>query len=256
MSICYSVGTAFGELPDRLGLRFYKRLDCKRSACDHCGPIKARRYRRAIAREAEAHGLTRFLTLTLDPQISPGPDESVEYIRDCFNKFRTYYKREFGAGLQYVAVVELQRSGMAHLHLLINRFVPKAWLDDAWRAVGGGFTWIKYTDVHRVSAYISKYLTKDLFASVPSKKKRISTSRGIHLFEKRQPLGWIRDGRSLEWHYRRHAGLKRRLIADVVADDVGLKSFSLVTVRTDVFGGVMQFFENPYKALMQTYDHR
>src|SRR5215813_9113760 len=186
-----SLGTVYGELPERPGIRMYKRLDCKRSSCDHCGPIKARRYRKAIAREAEARGLTRFLTLTLDPKVSPGPDESVEYIRECFNKFRTYMKRKLGSGVQYIAVVELQKSGMAHLHVLVDRFLQKAWLDEAWRAVGGGFTWIKYTDVQRVSAYISKYLTKDLFTAVPSKKKRISTSRGIRLFEKRESLGWI-----------------------------------------------------------------
>jgi hypothetical protein len=175
MSCCYSVGTAFGEHPDKKGVRVYKRLDDRKWSCDHCGPKKAKRYRKAIARAAEDHGLTRFLTLTLDPKRSPGPDESVEYIRACFDKFRTYLKRKYQVAVKYIAVIELQKSGMAHLHILVDRFLEKPWLDAAWHAVGGGFTWIKYTDVHRVSAYVSKYLTKELFAEVPSKKKRIST---------------------------------------------------------------------------------
>ena len=74
MSRCYSPGTVYGEHPERSGVRRYERLDCKRSACDHCGRIKAQRYRKAIAREAEAHGLTRFVTLTLDPKVAPGAD--------------------------------------------------------------------------------------------------------------------------------------------------------------------------------------
>ena len=210
----------------RPGVRCYTRLDCNRFGCDHCGPRKARRYRKAIAREAEAHGLTRFLTLTLDPKVSPGADESVDYIRECFNKFRTYLKRKAGAGVQYIAVIELQKSAMAHLHVLVDRFLDKSWLDEAWAAVGGAFTWIKYTDVHRVSAYISKYLTKDLFAAVPSKKKRISTSRGIRLFEKHKASGWIRDRRSIACHYRRNEHRRGKIISDICEDNLGLKSFS------------------------------
>src|SRR5262249_40656871 len=102
MAQCYSVGTVFGEHPERHGVICCKRLDCKRSSCDHCGPIKAWRYRKAIAREAESHGLTRFVTLTLDPKTAPGPDESVEYIRECFNKFRTYLKRKFDTSIEYI----------------------------------------------------------------------------------------------------------------------------------------------------------
>ena len=244
-----SIGTIFRELPDRKGIDIFKRLDCKKATCDHCGPIKARRYRKAIAREAEANQLTRFLTLTLDPKLSPGPDESVEYIRECFNKFRTYLKRKFGAGIQYIAVVELQKSGMAHLHILVNRFLDKSWLDEAWRAVGGGYTWIKYTDVHRVSAYISKYLTKDLFAAVPSKKKRVSTSRGIRLFEKQASSGWIRDGRSIGRLFQMKAAGRGRLISDVVEDELGLKSFCTTRFQLDAFNNLLRFFENPYAAI-------
>ena len=161
-------------------------------------------------------------------------------------------KRKLGSGVQYIAVVELQKSGMAHLHVLVDRFLQKAWLDEAWRAVGGGFTWIKYTDVHRVSAYIAKYLTKDLFAAVPSKKKRISTSRGIRLFEKREPLGWFRDSRSIAFHYQRNARLTGKVMSDLYEDELGLKSFSLFTMPFDVFHNAMRFFENPYAALRES----
>lgn len=252
MSDC-SIGTAFGEHPEQPGVMAYHRLDCKRSSCDHCGPLKAKRYRKAIARAAEAHGLTRFVTLTLDPSVAPGPDESVAYIRECFNKFRTYLRRKFGVTVPYITVVELQKSGMAHLHVLINRFVEKAWLNEAWHAVGGGYTWIKYVDVHRVSAYMSKYLTKDLLGAVPTKKKRISTSRGIRLFEKRPPLGWSRDTRSIRQHYSRMVSSKTKRVTDVIGDEVGLKSFH-VSPRIGVFESLLLFFEDPYKALRPVED--
>jgi hypothetical protein len=44
MSYCYSIGTAFGEHPDKKGVRVYKRLDDRKWTCDHCGPKKAKRY--------------------------------------------------------------------------------------------------------------------------------------------------------------------------------------------------------------------
>ena len=55
---------------------------------------------------------------------------------------------------------------------------------------GGRVVDIRSVQVHRISAYLSKYLTKDLLLSVPAKKKRISTSRDISLFDKREPSGW------------------------------------------------------------------
>src|SRR5262249_35207964 len=119
-----SIGTLVGAFEDRPDVVGYRRLDCKRMSCDRCGPKKARRYRRAIAREAEANNLTRFVTLTLDPTCVPSPDESVDYIRQCFNKFRTYLRRSFGTRIEYITVLELQKSGMAHLHVLIDRFIP------------------------------------------------------------------------------------------------------------------------------------
>jgi len=221
-----SIGSVWGEMKDRPGFRAYQRVDCKKMSCQRCGPKRARQYRFAIAREAEVHGLTRFLTLTIDPSRVAGTDQSVDYIRECFNKFRTYLRRICGSRVEYIAVLELQKSGMAHMHILLSRYIPKAQIDDAWTGVGGGFTWIKHVDVHRVSAYMSKYLTKDLFVGVASKKKRVSTSRGIRLFEKRQSTGWSMDFRPVGFHFQKYVQNRGRIVADIVRDQVGLKSFS------------------------------
>src|SRR5262249_18839602 len=143
----------------------------------------------------------RFVTLTLDPKRAGSPEGSVEYIRESWNKFRTYLKRQFGTKVRFIVILEPQKSGMAHLHALIDRYIAQEWLHKAWNAVGGGFTFIKYVDIHRVSAYLTKYLTKELFTSAPSKKKRISTSRGIRLFQKSQSTGWWYDRGLIGKHY-------------------------------------------------------
>src|SRR5262249_49769699 len=154
-------------------------------------------------------------------------------------------KRAFGQRVEYIAVLEHHKSGVAHLHVLIDRYIPKEWLDRAWNAVGGGFTWINYVDVHRVSAYISKYLTKALFCALSSKKKRISTCRGICLFKKPESTGWWYDRGSIEKHYRYAMNSRAQRVVSIESDYAGLKSFAAVesAIPRHVGDRMLPFFE-------------
>ena len=174
---------------DGVRQRFH-RLNCKTWGCSYCGPRKAKRYRYLIGQLAEREKLTRFLTLTLDPSRVEG--DSVRYLRGVFNKFRLYLRRKYGAPVKYIAVLEFHKSGVAHLHLLVDRFIPWDWIRQSWSAIGGGqVVFIKYVDVHRISRYLSKYLTKELLLSAPKRSRRITTSRSLHLIEKKDAeTGW------------------------------------------------------------------
>ena len=174
---------------DGVRQRFH-RLNCKTWSCCYCGPRKAKRYRHLIGQLAEREKLTRFLTLTLDPSKVEG--DSVRYLRGVFNKFRLYLRRKYGAPVKYIAVLEFHKSGVAHLHLLVDRFIPWDWIRQSWSAIGGGrVVFIKYVDVHRISRYLSKYLTKELLLSAPKRSRRITTSRSLHLIDKKDAeTGW------------------------------------------------------------------
>jgi len=162
----------------------YQRLNCKTWICPYCGRRKAKRYKYAIRAAAEQLKLQRFITLTLDPDRIEG--DPVVYLRDSFNKLRTYLRRKFGHAPKYIAVLEFHKNGKPHLHVLIDRFVEQAWLSAAWSAVGGGrIVDIRFVDLHRVSRYLAKYLTVDLFLSAPKGVRRVTCSRGIVLLEKR-----------------------------------------------------------------------
>jgi hypothetical protein len=177
------IWTTFGESADGLGTKFH-RLNCKTWACCYCGPKKAKRYRFLIGQLAEREQLTRFLTLTLDPSLIEG--DSVKYLRSVFNKFRLYLRRKYGVPVKYIAILEFHKSGVAHLHLLVDRFIPWEWIKNSWSALGGGqVVFITYVDVHRISRYLSKYLTKDLLLSAPKRSRRVTTSRSLHLIEKK-----------------------------------------------------------------------
>jgi hypothetical protein len=127
--------------------------------------------------------LRRFLTLTLDPSKIEG--DPFPYINAAFAKLRVYLQRHYGVSLQYIRVLEFQKNGNPHFHILIDRYIEIAWIRKAWVAVGGGYMIdIRLVDVHRVSRYLSKYLTKDLLMSAPLRCRRVPTSRGIKLLEK------------------------------------------------------------------------
>jgi hypothetical protein len=173
------------------------RLNCKTWACAYCGPRKAWRYKQAIRAVAERVSLTRFLTLTLDPSKIEG--DTVRYLRRVFNKFRVSLLRKFKCTVNYIAILEFHKSGIPHLHVLIDRYIVQRWISVAWSAVGGGgIVDIRYVDVHHISHYLAKYLTKELLMSAPLRSRRVTTSRSIHLLEKTaSDTTWVMDGRSI-----------------------------------------------------------
>ena len=122
---------------------------------------------------------------------TPPPDTASS---ECWNKFRYYMRREYGTAPTYIAVIEYQKvTGLAHIHAVIDRWIDQQWIKKSWQSIGGGeHVDIRYKDVHRAAAYMSKYLAKDMLLNVPPGVRRITTSRSIELNEKQPPMfDWI-----------------------------------------------------------------
>lgn len=189
----------------------YHRVNCKCWDCCYCGPRKAGRYKYAIRAAAERHKLFRFLTLTLDPKTIPNcePGESVKYINRSWAEFRVYLLRYFrrhykGKKLEFIRVLEFQKTTeLAHFHLLVNAYIDWAWIKNAWQTCGGGaHVDIRAVDCHRVSRYLSKYLTKELLMSAPRRSRRVTASRGIVLNKKSKPTHvWRLYKTSVTWFF-------------------------------------------------------
>jgi hypothetical protein len=169
----------------------YKRSLCNSYTCDRCRKRKLCQLRYRIAEMATARRLTRFVTLTLDPSKIPTGIGSHLYLRDCWRKMRVYIARRAGHSIEFIAVLEFHKSGIAHLHALIGVDLPQSWLSEAWQGVGGGrIVDIRAVDVHRIAPYLAKYLTKECLTSLPSGTRFFSCSRGIVLWPKKKSLGW------------------------------------------------------------------
>jgi hypothetical protein len=189
--VCGSLWSVHGPVGYLESVRHrYTRLWCKRWTCSHCGGQKATRLCRAIIGKAKEHDLRRLLTLTLIPGTCM-PEESIAYLRKCWAKFRVSLERLLGSSISFIAVIELQRSGYAHLHALIDRYIDQSWISDKWHSLGGGFIVdIRLVNIQRVAPYLAKYLTMEIFLGMFKKRqRRYTTSRNIKLFAT-EKTGW------------------------------------------------------------------
>lgn len=217
-------GSVYGPSRDNPEDLIYIRADCRKLSCERCGPKKAVMYRRAIAARAAEYKLQRFMTLTLDPKKIDDGKDSVSYLRECFAKFRVYLGRKFGKEkVSFISVVELHKSGIAHLHVLVGMYISQKWISENWQRVGGGrIVDIRMVDVHNMGKYLSKYVTKDLLLMVPASKKRISTSRNIKLLGEKVKSGFRIVAERIETMFEwLHGGE----MFDFIFDDCGLAAF-------------------------------
>jgi len=198
--------------------------------CPRCGPRRAAKLRHAVIQAAKEKDLRRFLTLTLNPRACTAQN-SVEYIRQCWAKFRTYLKRQYGTSVTFISVVEFQKSGYAHLHVLVDRYIAHNWLKGAWQAVGGGsIVDIRLVDIHKISSYLPKYLTKEILLShCDTKYRRYTTSRDLLLFKKPPKGVWMLLTVSIEYLFGQ---VDRTTILDY-SEERGLIDWFLVKSLVD-----------------------
>jgi len=188
-----------GAVKGKPGVFGHMSLFCQSYRCDRCRKPKLRKVRARIAEIAQEHNLTRMATLTLDAKKLTAKEQKYtdRYIRECWRKMRISLARQYSGSLAFVGVLEFQKNGNAHLHILLGRYIPREWLSTAWQANGGGKEVdIQFVDVHRVSAYLSVYLVGDKVAHTWSCFRSV---RGFHhgalysaMAEKRKRGWWMR----------------------------------------------------------------
>jgi len=138
-----------------------------------------------IYREADRYKLNRFLTLTLPGDYKGNHDKSIAVINKIWSKFSIYLKRKYKGRINYKKIIEIHKRGIAHPHVLIDRFILQRLLSSAWSALGGGkIVDIRYVDLHSISSYVSKYITKEMTSTAFRNYRRYGTSPGIRIIEK------------------------------------------------------------------------
>lgn len=150
-------------------------LRCKSWSCPVCAPINAVQAYFKIRETAILNDMQYFLTLTLNPKTIPEEyfaenlNRTHKYITYLFNRFANkirYLYKNSKERFKYIWIVEFQKKGNAHLHILLNVRLDIDFVRKEWVKIGGGTMMKveKIKSIERVSSYVSTYITKGLKA--------------------------------------------------------------------------------------------
>lgn len=97
----------------------------------------------------------KFLTLTFAENMT-----DVKLCNVLFKAFIRKLRNSYKPDLKYLAVIEFQKRGAVHYHVLLNiPYILQNELQNLW---GNGFVYINAIEhVDNIGAYIVKYMTKD-----------------------------------------------------------------------------------------------
>lgn len=113
---------------------------CKSNYCPDCRQKNLRALRRRLYDGIKAHRW-RLVTLTF-PQDESNRTEILRTLRRTFQRFLKRIKRQYSK-FSFVRTLEIHQSGYPHIHMIVNRYIPIAFLQVHWKEVGGGFVDIR-----------------------------------------------------------------------------------------------------------------
>ena len=159
------------------------RLPCKSWNCPSCAKKKARQLGNRARDNFKGHHL-RFWTLTVKP--TQNIERAILDANKAWNRLRLKITRKFGK-VKYFKVLEAQSAtNMPHFHILLDKFIPWAWMRGA--ALSSGFgchLWVEDVRDEHIYGYVLKYLRKginnDIFseALLGVNGRRVSFSRTV-----------------------------------------------------------------------------
>ena len=191
-SFCRSMKTAKVRINENGIIREVKfyRMFCNSWNCPTCCRRKANMVKHEIIETAILNNLCYKLDLTLDGTKIPYEykndevNDTHKYITKILNHFLTLLKRtkkdyvkkktgqikhfdysQLEQALKYVWVLEFQKDTKnAHLHMLINQFLPIEVIRELWMYVGGGVEMRieRARTVNGAAIYATKYIVKGL----------------------------------------------------------------------------------------------
>lgn len=84
------------------------------------------------------------LDLTIDPKKFMRLEDELIFVNKAWSKLRAWLQKRYGH-FEFLEVLEVQKSGRPHLHVLIKGFpyVSHSELYDVWQKYGGGYVWIE-----------------------------------------------------------------------------------------------------------------
>ncbi len=183
-------------------------VGCRQWSCTVCGERLARHY--AVMAHAGCALVTerlRLLTVTCPRE---SPEVSWGALSDRWRRLNKRLARHIGRGLTYFLVVERQRRGSPHVHVLTRDtgYLHRPIVQGMAHAVGFGYCDIRQVATGDGARRVSRYLVKGSGVAFPRHVHRVSRSRNWcqtppkWRFADRWGEGWTWetwDGCDTEW---------------------------------------------------------
>ena len=138
-----SCGTKFLILSNKVSLTpeyMVVPSGCKSNYCERCRKQNLRILRHRLLSGMKHHSW-RLVTLTFE-QAGKTPEQLLRSLRATFNRFSKRLKRKYPKVI-FIRTIEIHQTGFPHIHLVIDRYIPAAWIQKNWKDVGGGITDIR-----------------------------------------------------------------------------------------------------------------
>lgn len=139
--------------------------------------------RRTINANVNAYGkdfAAKFITLTFEENI-----QDLDYAHNEFMKFikrlNYYIFKTKIANVKYSAVVEFQKRGAVHYHVVFYNlpYIPASKINDLWRRSNGNINVKRIKHVDNIGSYVCKYMSKENEDERLEGRKCYFNSRGL-----------------------------------------------------------------------------
>ena len=170
------------------------------------------------------------IDLPLDPKRFRLLEDELMFIGKAWAKLRAWLLKRYGR-FEFLCVLEVQKSGRPHLHVLISGipYVSHSDLSEIWQKYGGGYVWVRSINSN-VNAlwYVLKYVNKtilgknkiDLSILFASNKRMFSMSQNLltklNIRRNYKNQGWVFDGTVDEFNFRMFCQEERVVFDDFI----------------------------------------
>jgi hypothetical protein len=121
------------------------------------------------------------------------PTSDFKEVQQAWVRFRSLWWHKFGTSA-YINVRQIGKGGKAHLHVLIDRFIPQRALSKMWRQASRGRAFVVDVreitggeDSKRAASYVVGYISRS--QNLPKRTRRYSVSQALYRILKQiQPV--------------------------------------------------------------------
>jgi DNA-directed RNA polymerase subunit RPC12/RpoP len=115
---------------------------CNTYACEYCGYRKARKLQNALKNYFQKFKYIRLWTFTVSSKLFENIPEADKFraLSEIWRRFLNNLRRDKRLSpvmqkVQYVKVLELQKSGNPHYHCFFDRWIPRAIINAIWESI-------------------------------------------------------------------------------------------------------------------------